>query len=72
MSKDSKERDIAEVLLASDKTSNPVGETLPVDHRVYRVKVVKTFLRAAVPLSKLVVFRELLEENAFSRQPSYV
>jgi len=33
--------------------------------RVYRVKVVKAFLRAAVPLNKLDTFRELLEESAF-------
>lgn len=43
-----------------------MGETLPVDHCVFRIKVVKTFLRAAVRLSKLEVFRELLEESAYS------
>ena len=29
------------------------------------MKVVKTFLRAAVPLSKVDAFRDLLEENSF-------
>ncbi len=35
--------------------------------RVYRVKVLRTFLKAGVPLGKVHVdqFRELLEENAF-------
>ena len=33
---------------------------------MFRIKVVKTFLRAAVRLSKLEVFRELLEESAYS------
>ena len=39
------------------------GETLPPEVQVYRVKVVSAFLRAAVPLSKLECFRDLLEEN---------
>ena len=45
--------------------NHPVGETLPMDQRVYRVKVLKCFLRAAVPLTKLDYFRELLEESAY-------
>ena len=45
--------------------NHPVGETLPIDQRVYRVKVLKCFLRAAVPLTKLDYFRELLEESAY-------
>ena len=32
---------------------------------MYRLKVVKTFLRAAVPLSKLDAFRDILEENMY-------
>lgn len=35
------------------------------EQRVYRLKVLKTFLCAAVPLSKLETFRDLLEENMF-------
>ena len=41
------------------------GETLPEEQRVYRVKVVQTFLCAGVPLAKLDSFRPLLEESAF-------
>lgn len=41
------------------------GETLPDEQRVYRVRVLKTFLRAGVPLAKLKYFRELLEEGAY-------
>ena len=63
--KEKSECDIAEALAASDKESHPVGETLPQDQRVYRVKVVMAFLRAGVPLNKIESFRELLEENAF-------
>ena len=63
--KEAKERDIAESLVSSDQLDHPVGETLPLEQRVYRVTVVKTFLRAAVPLNKLTAFRDLLEENAF-------
>ena len=32
---------------------------------MYRLKVLKTFLCAAVPLSKLDAFRDVLEENMF-------
>ena len=32
---------------------------------VYRVKVLKSFLRAAVPFAKLESFRDLLEENMY-------
>ena len=45
--------------------SHPVGETLPMEQWLYRLKVLKTFLRAAVPLSKLDAFRDILEENMF-------
>ena len=41
------------------------GETLPTDQRVFRVKVVHTFLCAGVPLNKLNLFRELLEEGGY-------
>ena len=63
--KEKAESDIAEALVSSDKELHPVGETLPQDQRVYRIKVVMAFLRAGVPLSKLTSFRELLEENGF-------
>ena len=33
--------------------------------RIYRIKVVTSFLKAGVPLSKIDCFRDLLEENAF-------
>ena len=62
--KEAKERDIAKLLGKGDVT-HPVGETLPMDQRVYRVKVLKCFLRSAVPLAKMVQIRELLEENSF-------
>lgn len=64
VSKEAKERDIVDALALVDQQCHPVGETLPTE-RVYRVKVVKIFLRAAVPLNKLDTFHELLEESAF-------
>ena len=62
--KEAREKDIANSLKAYDTKHHPVGETLPMEQRVYRLKVLKTFLRAAIPLSKLDAFRDLLEENA--------
>ena len=41
------------------------GETLPEAQQVYQVKVMKAFLQAGVPLSKLDVFKEILEENGY-------
>ena len=41
-------------------------------NEAYRVKVVSSFLKAGVPLSKLYLFRDLLEENCYrlaSRHP---
>ena len=64
--KEAKERDIAESLKEYDNEFHPKGESLTMEHRVYRVKVVKSFLQAGVPLHKIDCFRELLEEEAFS------
>ena len=47
-----------------DQHVHPKGESLPVEQRVYRVKVIKTFMRAGVPISKLEYFRDLPKENA--------
>ena len=62
--KEKREMDIAEALKVADETSCPVGQSLPQDQRIFRVKVVTAFLRAGVPLNKLDCFRELLEEHA--------
>ena len=63
-SKEKREIDIAVALKIADAT-NPVGQSLPQDQRIYRIKVVTSFLRAGVPLNKLECFREILEENAY-------
>ena len=59
------ERDIAIALATYSKEVHNKGESLPLDMQVYRVKVVSAFLRAGVPLSKVDLFRDILEENAF-------
>ena len=63
--KKKRDMEIAEALKLHDHMNNPKGETLPDNQRVYRVKVVHTFLSAGVPISKIPLFRELLEENGF-------
>lgn len=35
---EARERDIPKLLKANDKSTHPVGETLPMEQRVYRVK----------------------------------
>lgn len=55
---------IATSLKEYNESHHFVGETLPVDHQVYRVKVVETFIASGVPLNKLDSFKPLLEENA--------
>ena len=37
---------------------------LPMSQHVYRLKVLKTISRVAIPLTKLDAFRDLLEVNA--------
>ena len=63
--KKSNQADIVEALAKYNEGSHQVGETLPEEHRVYRVRVVETFLRAGVCLSKLEYFRPLLEESSY-------
>lgn len=64
---DSKLRDqsLKEALARRDRESRPVGETLPLEQRLYRLKVVRVFLREGIPLSKVAGMRELLEEHSY-------
>ena len=63
--KEKRKHDIVAAMKAYDDAVQPKGETLPVKERVYCVKCVRTFLKMGVPLNKLDVFRELLEENEY-------
>ena len=47
-----------------------VGDGIPDSTRVYRVKVVTAMLKARVPLSKVDLFRDLLEEYAYALMSS--
>lgn len=69
-SKQKREQSIAEALKCFDSHRHPVGELLPESTRVYRVKVVTSFLKAGIPLNKLDNLRELFEENAYSLSSS--
>ena len=64
--KRSREQDIAQAFQMYEQEVHPVGESLPEAHKLWRVKVVTTFLKAGVPLGKIELFRNLLEENAYS------
>lgn len=57
--KHAREKDIAESLRKHNELT-----------RVYWMEVVETFLRAGVPIAKVDIFRELLEENAFRQTDS--
>ena len=48
-----------------DKEVHPKGEMLSDNQRVFRVRVLKTFLKAGVPLQKMDDFRELWEEGGY-------
>ena len=63
--KQEKDVGIIEAMKEYDKDEHPKGETLPEQHRLYRVQVVRTFLRAGVPLAKLCLFKDLLEEHGY-------
>jgi len=60
-----KDRDIAQSLRKYNEDVYARGETLPEQQQVFRVKVVKTFLLAGVPLSKVGHFCELFEETGY-------
>ena len=49
-----------------DSQVHPAGDSLPDSTRVYRVKVVTAMLKAGIPLSKIDLFRDLLEEYAYA------
>lgn len=57
--------DIAQSLRKYNEDVHGRGETLPEQQQVFRVKVVKTFLQAGVPLSKIKHFRNLFEETGY-------
>lgn len=57
--KESREQDIANVLIAYDNENHPKGETQSMAQRVYRFKVVRTFLKAGVAINKMNQFREI-------------
>lgn len=57
--------EIAEALKLHDDKNNPKGESLPDNPRVYRVKVVRTFLSASVPISKIPLFRDFLRNFGY-------
>ena len=48
-STEAQESDLAQSLVKYNQEVHTKGETLPIDMQVYRVRVVTTFLRAAVP-----------------------
>ena len=53
-----------------DRVQAYPGEPFTVSNKklfaLYRIKVVRTMLRAGIPLSKIDQFRDLLEEHAFA------
>ena len=59
-SKEKVEKDIASALEKSKEVDCAKGDTLPTNQRVYRVKVVKAFLRSGVPISKVNGFRDII------------
>ena len=66
ITKEKRELTIVEALQKHDKVECPVGETLPVSTRVFRVKVVSEFLKAGIPLVKIDKLRDLLESGGYS------
>ena len=47
-----------------DSSGRHESDTVCDAHRVYRIKVLMSFMRAGVPISKLKYFRDILEENS--------
>lgn len=57
------EHDLAEMARSRDKEVHPVGEDLSMKCRIFRIKILTSFLKAGVPLNRLDIFRPLLEES---------
>lgn len=64
--KTEEESNILEALHTCDSRVHPVGDGLPDSTRVYGVKVVTAMLKAEVPLNKINLFRDLLEEHGYA------
>ena len=58
--KEKRDQTIIQALQKYNEHHHVRGETLPLEHQAYRVKVVRVFLCAAVPLNKLDKFRSIL------------
>ena len=52
--KEKRDQTIVQALQKYNETHHAQGETIPLEHQAYCVKVVRTFLCAAVPLNKLI------------------
>ena len=63
--KKSQENDIAQAFQEYEQDIHPVGESLLEAHKLWQIKVF-TFLKAGIPLAKIDLLRELLEEHAYS------
>ena len=57
--------DIAQSLKRYNAEVHGRGETLPEQQQVFRIKVIKTFLQAGVPLCKVDIFCDLFEETDY-------
>ena len=62
----SRQQSMMESLNARDKAERPVGETLPLEHRAFRVEIMTNFLREGIPIAKLDGLRPIMERNNFS------
>lgn len=63
--KKQREQDLAEMLQAYDDKNHPVGETLNMNTRVFRVKVLTAFLKGGIAINKIDCFKSILEESAY-------
>lgn len=61
--KGTQKKNIAEALKLYNKQEHLVGEELPPEQQAYLVKVKTTLLHVGVPISKLELLQDLLEEN---------
>uniref|UniRef100_A0A1X7V1G0 Uncharacterized protein n=1 Tax=Amphimedon queenslandica TaxID=400682 RepID=A0A1X7V1G0_AMPQE len=59
-----RDRDIVKALQKHNNQANPVGQTLPKDIRLYRIKVVMTLQKPGIHLAKIGTLCDLMEEKA--------
>ena len=63
--KNMQEKTLTQHLQVYESEAHPRGENLPASQKLYRIKVVKAFLKSGIPLQQIEGLREILEYGGY-------